>query len=112
MEKFSAFRYNSDRPIDPADSNVTYCLSIIEDKSVRDNDLTAQEATQFKVMFFVFLACTIYALISTIVLIRAMKKKWKVQMLLFYVFADITLICKYYFRSLFLFNSSKPVLYG
>ena len=66
-------------------------------KTKKDDELLPDDKgmTQFKVLFALFLLCSIYAAVATYHLIKAMNKKWKVQMVLFYAFANVTLICKY-----------------
>ena len=64
-------------------------------KTIRDSQLAQEERTQYAVMFGGFTVCSIYALIATVILIKAMRKKCKVQMVLFYILADVTLIGKY-----------------
>ena len=70
--------------------NTSDCTS----KGIRDSSLNQEEKTQYKVLFFGFTLCSIYALIATVILIKAMRKKSKVQMVLFYILADVTLIGK------------------
>ena len=84
------------------EQNLDECAEAI--KSEKDDELIPQEATQFKILFALFLVCTIYAAFATYLLISAMaqkKQKWRVQMVLFYALANVTLISKCIFKSTF-----------
>ena len=78
-----------------ARQNLDDCAETMQTK--KDDELIPQAATQFKILFALFLVCTLYAACATYLLIRAMTQKWRVQMVLFYAVANITLICKYRF---------------
>ena len=48
----------------------------------------------FKVLFVIFLLCTVYAVAATVILVHDMMNYPKIQLIIFYIFANLTLFGK------------------
>ena len=70
------------------------CTQLI--KQGKDDEIMpgGEGNTMFVVLFFLFFLCSIYAAAATALLVHDMKNNPRTQLILFYIFANMTLLCK------------------
>ena len=61
-----------------------------------DQDLpkSSPEQTQHEKTEIIFFLCALYAIAATVLLVHDMRKNPRTQLIIFYIFANLTLICK------------------
>ena len=65
-------------------------------KNGKDDEILIgdQDEAMFKVLFVIFLLCAVYAAAATVLLVHDMINYPKIQLIIFYIFANLTLFGK------------------
>ena len=65
-------------------------------KQGKDDEIMpdGEGVTMFIILFIIFFLCALYAIAATILLVHDMRKNPRTQLIIFYIFANLTLIRK------------------